>query len=49
VGVANLPAVLNRYYAVVTFMDSQFGRVMDYLESSGLDKTTIVTFIGVGD
>jgi iduronate 2-sulfatase len=34
------------YYAVISFMDSQLGRVLDKLESSGLDKNTLVTFIG---
>eukprot|EP01052_Picozoa_sp_SAG31_P010307 SAG31_NODE_562_length_14085_cov_164.582869_2_plen_277_part_00 len=34
------------YYAVISFMDSQLGLVLDKLESSGLDKNTIVTFIG---
>lgn len=35
------------YYATVTLMDAQLGRVLDSLESAGLDENTIVTFIGV--
>ena len=34
------------YYATVTLMDAQLGRVLDSLEATGLDKNTIVTFIG---
>jgi hypothetical protein len=34
------------YYAVISFMDSQLGRVLDVLESTGLSNSTIVTFIG---
>ena len=34
------------YYAVISFMDSQLGRVLDTLESTGLVNNTIVTFIG---
>lgn len=34
------------YYATVSLMDAQLGRVMDSLEATGLDKNTIVTFIG---
>ena len=34
------------YYAVVSFMDAQLGRVLDALEHTGLDETTVVTFIG---
>ena len=32
------------YYANVTYMDAQIGRVLDYLRESGLDETTIVVF-----
>ena len=34
------------YYATVTLMDAQLGRVLDSLEETRLDKNTIVTFIG---
>ena len=32
------------YYATISFVDAQVGRVLDYLENSGLDKNTIVVF-----
>ena len=35
------------YYAVISFMDSQLGRVLDALEEFGLANNTIVTFIGI--
>lgn len=34
------------YYSVVTFMDSQLGRVLDALEATKLRDTTIVAFWG---
>eukprot|EP00054_Salpingoeca_dolichothecata_P035008 m.4292 g.4292 ORF g.4292 m.4292 type:complete len:519 (-) comp4965_c0_seq1:67-1623(-) len=34
------------YYAAVTFMDSQLGRVLDALESTGLRNDTVVVFWG---
>ena len=30
------------YYATISFVDAQVGRILDYLETSGLDKNTIV-------
>ena len=30
------------YYATISFVDAQVGRVLDYLETSGLDQNTIV-------
>ena len=30
------------YYATISFVDAQVGRVLDYLETSGLDKNTVV-------
>eukprot|EP01045_Picozoa_sp_COSAG04_P040038 COSAG04_NODE_11506_length_705_cov_1.179868_1_plen_53_part_00 len=33
-------------YATVTLMDAQLGRVLDALEETGLERNTIVTFIG---
>ena len=34
------------YYAVISFMDSQLGRVLDTMEETGLMDSTIITFIG---
>ena len=33
------------YYATVTMVDAQIGRVLDMLEKSGLDQNTVVVFI----
>ncbi len=35
---------IQAYYASITFMDAQVGRVLDALEKTGLDKNTIVVF-----
>ncbi len=35
---------IQAYYASITFMDAQVGRVLDALEKTGLDKNTIVLF-----
>lgn len=35
---------LAAYYASTTFMDAQFGRIMDHLEKKGLREKTIVVF-----
>ena len=43
---ARHPEMRAAYYAVVTFMDSQLGRVLDALEASGLGATTAVCFWG---
>ena len=32
------------YYATISFVDAQVGRILDQLESSGLDKNTVVVF-----
>lgn len=32
------------YYAIVTHLDTQIGKIMDELEKTGLDKNTIVVF-----
>ena len=32
------------YYATISFVDSQVGRVLDHLEASGLNENTIVVF-----
>lgn len=36
--------VLSAYYAAVTFMDSQVGRVLDELDALGLAQNTVVVF-----
>lgn len=36
--------LLQAYYASVSYMDAQVGRVLDALEAKGLDKNTIVVF-----
>ncbi|MCA8980873.1 MAG: sulfatase, partial [Planctomycetes bacterium] len=41
---ADRRSVLQAYYASVTFMDEQVGRVLDQLEQLGLDDNTIVVF-----
>jgi len=32
------------YYATISFVDTQVGRILDQLEASGLDKNTVVVF-----
>jgi len=32
------------YYATISFVDAQIGRLLDQLEASGLDKNTVVVF-----
>ena len=32
------------YYATISFVDAQVGRILDYLETSGLDKNTLIVF-----
>jgi len=32
------------YFATISFVDAQLGRILDYLDASGLDKNTIVVF-----
>ena len=32
------------YYATISFVDAQVGRILDQLEASGLDKNTVVVF-----
>ena len=36
--------IISAYYASVTFMDAQIGRVLDVLEDEGLEKNTIIVF-----
>ena len=32
------------YYATISFVDAQVGKILDHLESKGLDKNTIIVF-----
>ena len=32
------------YYATISFVDAQVGRILDHLEATGLDKNTVVIF-----
>lgn len=38
--------LIHGYYASVSYVDAQLGKVLDYLKSSGMDKNTIVVLIG---
>ncbi|UXX79827.1 sulfatase [Reichenbachiella carrageenanivorans] len=38
--------LIHGYYASVSYVDAQVGLLMEYLKSSGLDKTTTVVLIG---
>jgi len=38
--------LIHGYYASVSYVDAQLGKVLDYLKASGLDKNTIVVLIG---
>jgi uncharacterized sulfatase len=37
---------IRAYYAAISFMDSQLGRVIDKLEELGLADNTVITFVG---
>lgn len=37
---------IRAYYAAISFMDSQLGRVIDELEKLGLADNTVITFVG---
>ena len=43
---ANIRFLRQGYYAAVTFMDEQVGRLLDHLELLGLTQSTIVIFHG---
>ena len=32
------------YYATISFVDAQVGRILDHLEATGLDKNTVIVF-----
>ena len=32
------------YYATISFVDAQIGRILDHLEATGLDKNTVIVF-----
>ena len=38
--------LIHGYYASVSYVDAQIGKILDYLKLSGLDKNTIVVLIG---
>ena len=43
---AEARAALRAYYASVTYMDDQLGRLLDHLDSTGLARNTIVVLFG---
>jgi arylsulfatase A-like enzyme len=43
---AEARAALQAYYACVSYMDAQLGRVLDALEKNGLSENTIIVFWG---
>jgi len=38
--------LIHGYYAAVTYVDAQLGKVLAYLKSSGLEKSTMIVLIG---
>jgi len=38
--------IIHGYYASVSYVDAQIGKVLDYLKKSGLDKNTVVVLLG---
>jgi len=38
--------LIHGYYASVSYIDAQLGKIMDYLDASGLQKNTLVVLIG---
>ena len=38
--------VIHGYYAAVSYVDAQIGKVLDHLRKTGLDKNTVVVLIG---
>jgi len=38
--------LIHGYYASVSYVDAQVGKVLDYIKTSGLDKNTLVVLIG---
>ena len=38
--------VIHGYYASVSYVDAQIGKVLEYLKTSGLDKNTVVVLLG---
>ncbi len=43
---SQIPLIKNRYINSVHYLDSQFGRVFEYLKKNGLLETTIVLMLG---
>ena len=38
--------IIQHYYAATTYMDDQFGRVLNSLRENGLDNNTVIVFFG---
>ncbi len=38
--------IIHGYYASVSYVDAQIGKVLEYLKTSGLDKNTVVVLLG---
>ena len=43
-GKAQAQEIKEAYYATISFVDAQVGRILDHLEATGLDKNTVVIF-----
>ena len=43
-GKAQAQEIKEAYYATISFVDAQVGRILDHLEATGLDKNTVVVF-----
>ena len=43
-GKAQAQEIKEAYYATISFVDAQIGRILDHLEVTGLDKNTVVIF-----
>ena len=43
-GKARAQEIKEAYYATISFVDAQVGRILDHLEATGLDKNTVVIF-----
>ena len=43
--IAQRKVVIQAYYAAISYIDAQVGRVLDALKSEGLDNNTIVVFV----
>ena len=43
-GKAQAQEIKEAYYATISFVDAQVGRILDHLEATGLDKNTVIVF-----